>query len=104
MLPQVNSKEPRYIDNTEIPSLEAAFNIVKEASEAFYDLPPDIRRLMDNDPQNLEEFVQNPKNARILEENGLIVKKSEPIPSDTQILTKAIQTLTEKVTPGGKDG
>nr|QJB19904.1 MAG: internal scaffolding protein [Microvirus sp.] len=80
LLPISNNREPRYIDNSTIPSLEAAFNIVNAASEAFNSLPANIRKLMDNDPSNLEFFVQNPDNRTLLEQHGMLISK---IPTQT---------------------
>jgi phage internal scaffolding protein len=82
MLSHVSNQTPKYIDCTTIPNLEQAYKTVYAAEEAFYDLPPDIRRLMDNDPSQLENFISNPENAYILEKNGLItLKKSDKIES-----------------------
>lgn len=82
---------PRFIDNTTIPNLIEAYDIVTRAENLFYELPADIRRLMDNDPSQLEAFVQNPENEAILLKNGVLVKKEEPKPSDIQELTKTIK-------------
>lgn len=81
MLSHVTDKTPKYLDCTEIPSLERAYDLVYAAEEAFADLPPDIRKLMDNNPANLESFILNPANADILVRNGLILKK-EPKQTD----------------------
>lgn len=104
MLSHTTSIQPKFIDNTEIPNLETAFDIVNRAEEAFFNLPPDIRRLMDNDPSQLENFIQNPNNTDILLKNGVIIEKTPEIPSESQNLTKAIHVLTEKLNTGGKNG
>lgn len=89
MLPNFPEKQPQYLDNTSIPSLMEAFDITNKAIEAFFELPPDIRKLMDNDPANLEIFALNPENSDILLKHGLIVK------SKTQ--------ESEKIITGGDD-
>ena len=61
LLPHQTSLEPQYLDNTLVPSLEIAFDIVSAASDAFFSLPPDIRKLMDNDPSQLENFISDAK-------------------------------------------
>ena len=105
MLSHTTTIEPKFIDNTSIPTLEEAFDIVNRAEEAFYSLPPDIRRLMDNDPSQLELFIQDPNNKDILLKNGVIVQKQEPKPSETQLLTQSIQKLSEKFnTTNSKEG
>lgn len=75
LLSHVTTIQPKYVDNSIIPNLETAFDIVNAAEESFYSLPPDIRRLMDNDPSQLEIFISDPKNQRILTENGILIEK-----------------------------
>lgn len=96
MLSHVTTLQPKYVDNTTIPSLEAAYDIVNAAEDAFYNLPPDIRKLMDNDPSQLENFIQNPDNTDILLKNGIIIQKQETKPSENETLTKAIHNLADK--------
>lgn len=71
----VNSSEPKYIDNSNIPSLEQAFEVVYAAEEAFYELPADIRKLMDNDPSQLENFISNKENAELLLKHGVLMER-----------------------------
>lgn len=91
MLPQQTISNPRYIDNTNIPTLEDAFNITNQAMEAFYTLPPTIRRLMDNDASQLENFISNPENHDLLKKHGVIVEKQHVKPDAT--LNDVIETL-----------
>lgn len=107
MFTHLNSQPLKYIDNTTIPNLEQSFEIVRNAHKLFYELPSDIRKLMDNNPANLESFVNNPKNEKILKENGLIVEKVIPKPSEIQLLTEAIKNSsikTDNKNTGGKNG
>lgn len=76
MLPQNTSIPARFIDNTTIPSLEHAFDIVNAAYEAFFELPPTIRKLMDNDPSKLENFIADDNNRDLLIKNGILVDKT----------------------------
>lgn len=92
MLSHVTTITPTFTDNTLVPSLEDAFNIVNRAEEAFSELPPAIRKLMDNNPSNLELFIQNPDNQEILVKHGVLVEK-----------TQVIQTPDEKHGTGGSD-
>lgn len=89
MLPNTNTKEPRYIDNTLIPNLEDAFNIVKLASNLFYELPAHIRKQMDNDPSQLESFIRDPENEQQLLKAGIITKKVIQDDSKTEVNTTA---------------
>lgn len=92
MLPQSTTQEPRYIDNTTIPNLEQAFSIVNTATEMFFDLPPTIRKLMDNDPSKLESFVMDPKNKNLLIQEGII---SAPAPIVESLQPTQPQPITK---------
>lgn len=98
LLPHMQNSEPQYIDNTEIPNLMEAFEITQRASELFYSLPADVRRLMDNDPAQLENFINNPENADILLKNGVLVKREEP---KEDPLLKEFKQLIDKMGTGG---
>lgn len=97
----VNRSEPKYIDNSNIPSLEQAFEVVYAAEEAFYELPADIRKLMDNNPSQLENFISNKENADLLLKHGVLMERKKPEESETSKLTKEIGKLTEKLGTGG---
>lgn len=75
LLPQMSIQTPKFQDNTLIPDLNTAFEHVNNAIDAFKELPPYIRKLMDNNPSNLESFISNTENHDILIKHGLIVKK-----------------------------
>lgn len=75
MLSHTTTIQPTFVDNTLIPSLEHAHDIVKAATTAFYELPPTVRKLMDNNPQNLENFVQDPENSEILQKHGILIAR-----------------------------
>lgn len=83
LLPQQTTLQPKYTDNTIIPTLEDAFNITNAAIDAFNSLPPDIRRLMDNNPAQLELFIQNPENEYVLKKHGIIIENHIPEPEVT---------------------
>lgn len=79
VLPEVRQKIARYVDNTEIPSLEEAHDIIVEAREMFMALPAQVRKLMDNDPTRLVEFIKDPENVDVLIKYGVIEKSKEPL-------------------------
>lgn len=78
-----NNKVAYYADNTNIPQLEDAFKAVSEAKSAFLDLPANIRRLMDNDPSKMEEFLRDDANTEILLKYGVLEKRVEPVKEPT---------------------
>lgn len=97
MLPQTNSAEPRYVDNTLVPSLEVAHNIVKQAQEAFETLPPYIRKLIDNDPSKLESFIADPENSHLLIKYGLAIEKAQESNTSSELNTTIPQQTEVKL-------
>lgn len=61
-----------YGDFSNIPTLEIAFEAVNNAKEAFLSLPADVRKLIDNDPSKLANFVADEQNYEICLKYGLI--------------------------------
>lgn len=72
----------QYIDNTQIPSLMEAHELVRNANESFMALPSDIRKLMDHDSTKLVEFINDPTNQDILIKHGILNKVEEVLPLD----------------------
>ncbi len=83
VLPTSN-KIPRFGDFSETPTLEAAFDVAHAAQEAFYQLPSAIRKMIDNDPSQLEKFISDPENNQLCVKYGLLAnKKIEKAPPKT---------------------
>lgn len=60
-----------YADLTNEPNLRDVFRTVHEVKSNFEKLPSDIRKLMDNDPSNLKDFLTNPDNKELLVSKGV---------------------------------
>lgn len=101
LLPQQTTIPGQYIDTTLTPSLETAFEVTRNAIDAFYNLPPDIRRLMDNNPSQLESFILNKDNDHILKKHGIIIEQKLSEPQAT--LNDVIKTLKETSTKSDKN-
>lgn len=95
VLPQP-TKIPVYSDNTDQPDLIQAFYTVQEAELAFLELPARVRKLMDNDPRNLESFMVNPENSDILKKHGLIVERQKPTEKPVEKQEKPPQAVETK--------
>lgn len=55
--------DPRhYGDMSEVPSLQEALDLVREAENSFMRLPPELRKRFNDAPAALWEFVQDPNN------------------------------------------
>ena len=89
LLSHQKEKLGRYIDNTKIPSLMDAQTLIRDAKESFLALPSDIRKLMDHDPTKLVDFIQNPKNLKMLEDHGILTTKPVEIPKEIKQEPKA---------------
>lgn len=88
MLPQMRHKQPFFMDVSNVPSIENAYDLVQQAKENFMALPSDIRKLMDNDPRKLETFVKNPENHDTLRKYGLMSPLPDPTPEPDPKPTK----------------
>lgn len=75
LLPHVQEKVARYIDNTQIMPLEEAHAAIQAAKNMFNELPAKIRKLMDNDPTKLVDFIKDPENEDILVKYNVLEKK-----------------------------
>lgn len=92
MLPHVSNQIPQYIDNTEIMDYGSAFNFVRKSLDLFRELPAEIRKEMDNKPENLPEFLSNPKNHDLCVKHGLFtdsvfLRKEKELKSQEKIET-----------------
>lgn len=86
-----NTKVPTYGDFSETPTLEAAFDVAHAARDAFQQLPSAFRKLIDNDPSQLENFIADETNNDLCYKYGLKVKPepkpAEPISTETNSKT-----------------
>ncbi len=97
LLPQT-SKQPQYLDISEVPSFEEAHATVKKSMELFNQLPSNIRKLIDNDPTKLESFISDPNNKNLLISEGLLPKPKEVqvAPEPQSAATKTTNTEVQK--------
>lgn len=78
LLPSQKEKVAQYIDNTEIPSLMESYEQLNTAKQMFMELPAQIRKLMDNDPTKIIDFIKNPENQEVLLKYNVIELKEKP--------------------------
>lgn len=72
--------QPVYMDMTQFPpDYQAALEVVRQSEEAFNDLPSDLRTRFENQPEQLIEFLSNPKNYAEAQSLGLVEKKPDPV-------------------------
>lgn len=61
----------QYADVSQITDLQGAMDTVKKAGEAFMSLPAQLRKKLNNDPQEFIKYMQDPKNLEESIELGL---------------------------------
>ena len=71
IIEHVNRGIAQYGDYSEVHEYREAIDLVNNATNAFMELPSDIRKMFDNDPGEFFEFATNPANAERMVELGL---------------------------------
>lgn len=72
---------PTYGDFTGVGDYRSALEAVRDADDAFMELPADIRTRFDNDPQRYLDFAENPANQEEIYNLGLATRPSGSNPS-----------------------
>lgn len=70
---------PQYGDFSEITDYQTALNAVKQANEAFLQLPAALRSRFHNDPEEFVEFCMDEKNYDEAVKLGLVVEKEPAV-------------------------
>lgn len=94
-LPAMQSQPARYGDARGV-DYATALMIVKNAQDAFSKLPSATRRHFDNDPQQMEVFLADPKNHAKAVELGLM---TYPKPSAEEILHDIKENTKKEAAP-----
>lgn len=82
-------------DFTGVTDFHTAMNLVRQAQEAFMELPGDIRERFANDPSKVMAFLENPENRDEAIKLGLVAKPEE-VPRD---VVAAVDELAAKLVP-----
>lgn len=90
--PLPERSDAKYMDCTQIPDLHTAFETVQKANERFYELPAKLRKLIDNDPSQLEAFLKDQSNEDMLVKMGILEKKAQTIKKEEKVadLSKSV--------------
>lgn len=89
----------QFLDNTQIPSFYEAHEILKNAENLFNDLPVNVRRLMDNNPALMEQFLTDPQNEDILIKEGILIPRPKLDPDDQPLDKKTFKEMMNKQKP-----
>lgn len=71
VLNHYSTREPQYLDVTEVPDLQSALQYMQDAQAAFMRLPAVVRKEFDNDPVRFVEYAGDPSNLSQLRQWGL---------------------------------
>jgi hypothetical protein len=61
-----------FMDISNPPDLSSYFSCVQNVTDMFETIPSDIRRLMNNDPSQLQSFILDPSNTDLLVSRGVL--------------------------------
>lgn len=74
----LNRASPQYGDFSQVPSITEAYNIIKDAEEAFMTLPAQLRLELGNDPANYTKIsTEQLKRFKLLKEPP---SPADPVP------------------------
>lgn len=75
-----NVRVPVSGDFTDITDYQTALNMVLDAEAAFMELPANVRARFENDPQKLQDFVEDASNLDEARRLGIAVPAPVPAP------------------------
>lgn len=81
VLTNINHIEGKYADVSEVQDLYENMTKIKQVQKYFMDLPAEIRKKFDNDPQKMLEFVVDDNKEQ--EQIDLGLKKKPDVEKDT---------------------
>lgn len=111
-LSHVRESLGQYRDMREVPDLHTALSIAADAHSAFEELPSAIRSACDHDVGKFLDFVEDPDNRELCEQEGLFEKKtpkakaeskSVPTPKKEEKKTETAGEKPVKVEPPKPD-
>lgn len=83
-----------YTDASQVPDLFNATLMVQEAQESFQQLPAEAREKFKNDPREMYQWLQDPKNTEEAIKLGLMTQKQK---TNDEILNDELKTLNKNL-------
>lgn len=77
-VPHINKKTGQYMDTTHAPTYLEALQTVVDAQTMFDALPAKLRKKFDNEPTQLLQFIDDPKNYDECVQLGIYNPKPKP--------------------------
>lgn len=85
-----NLRVPQSGEFEDVVDFQSALNIVRSAEESFMQLPAEVRRRFNNNPQMLQEFVENRDNLDEARRLGIAVPAPIAPPAPTPMPVRVI--------------
>lgn len=82
-------RAPMFGDFSNLPDYQTSLEMIRQADDAFMNLPSKLRERFDNDPGKLLEFLGDKANREEAISLGLIDKPVETKPVDTKLVEEA---------------
>jgi phage internal scaffolding protein len=90
IIEHLNTQTPQFGDATQVPGdFTESMHMIMAAQEMFDELPSDVRKFFDNDPQSFLTYAQDPSNAETLVELGLATPRNNVAQTATQSVSDA---------------
>jgi len=87
----LSQKVGKFLDVSNVQDYQTSLNTIIEASQAFENLPSNIRSRFANDPQKLISFMEDATNQEEAIKLGLINNKNEQTQTNETIIQQASQ-------------
>lgn len=92
----VSDLKPVFGDFSNIPDFQEAMTKIAQASQAFDEMPWQVRERFQNDPVRLVEFLQDPKNQNEAIDLGLAIKVPSEVPSSAAAPASEVSSSVPK--------
>ena len=76
----INRRQGQYTDASEVPQLQESLNAGIAEGQIMLQANPELQRLANNDPRQVEKVLADPENRELLIKAG-IFNKPEPVPA-----------------------
>jgi phage internal scaffolding protein len=98
-LTHYNRFSAQYGDATGI-DFQNAMNLVQDVQEMFMELPSELKRRFNQDPEGFLDYVQNPDNAEEMAELGLRERReNDPVDGSAETVPPVRSQAAEAATP-----
>lgn len=69
---ELPTRPPVYADVYDTPDLQTAYEVMRDAEDAFMRLPSDLRKYLDNDPRRMLAEIESGDNLDVYRDFGIL--------------------------------